>query len=93
MLMMSQALIASLPMTLSAPFHADLKRTKRVTTKTSSNAVHMAPLVANGREPGLLCSSLAGRRGQIMQLDVYDNPAGNYNVAIAGTRVQGNPCS
>jgi conjugal transfer ATP-binding protein TraC len=32
-LMMTQALIGALPMTLSAPFHADLKRMKRVTTK------------------------------------------------------------
>ena len=41
-MMMTQALIGSLPMTLSAPFHADLQRMKRVTTKTSANAVHLS---------------------------------------------------
>jgi hypothetical protein len=50
--MMTQALIGSLPMTLSAPFHADLKRMKRVTTKTSANAVHLAPLVAEWQGTG-----------------------------------------
>jgi len=88
-LMMSQALIGSLPMTLSGPFHADLKRMKRVTTKTSANGVHMAPLIAEWQGTGTPVLLLGGRRGQVMQLDVYDNPAGNYNVAIAGTSGSG----
>ncbi len=88
-MMMSQALVASLPMTLSGPFHQDLKRMKRVTTKTSANAVHLAPLVAEWQGTGTPVLLLGGRRGQVMQLDVYDNPAGNYNVAIAGTSGSG----
>ena len=88
-MMMTQALIGSLPMTLSIPFHRDLKRMKRVTTKTSANAVHLAPLIAEWQGTGTPVLLLGGRRGQVMQIDVYDNPAGNYNVAIAGTSGSG----
>ena len=88
-LMMAQGLIGSLPMTMSAPFHADLTRMKRVTTKTSANAVHLAPLIAEWQGTGTPVMLFGGRRGQLMQIDVYDNPAGNYNVAIAGTSGSG----
>ena len=88
-MMMTQALLGSLPMTLSAPFHADLQRMKRVTTKTSANAVHLAPLIAEWQGTGTPVLLLGGRRGQLMQIDVYDNPAGNFNVAIAGTSGSG----
>lgn len=88
-MMMTQALLGSLPMTLSAPFHADLQRMKRVTTKTSANAVHLAPLIAEWQGTGTPVLLMGGRRGQLMQIDVYDNPAGNFNVAIAGTSGSG----
>lgn len=88
-MMMTQALLGSLPMTLSAPFHGDLQRMKRVTTKTSANAVHLAPLIAEWQGTGTPVLLLGGRRGQLMQIDVYDNPAGNFNVAIAGTSGSG----
>ncbi|WP_295639355.1 type IV secretion system protein TraC [uncultured Methylibium sp.] len=79
-----QALIASLPMTLSPRFHGDLKKMRRVTRKTIGNAIHLAPLVAEWRGTKTPTLLFAGRRGQLMTLDLYDNNLGNYNAAIIG---------
>lgn len=82
--MQRQALIASLPMTLSPVFHADMRKMKRVTRKTVGNAIHLAPLVAEWRGTRTPTLLFGGRRGQLMTLDVYDNDLGNYNFAIIG---------
>ncbi|MBK6973194.1 MAG: type IV secretion system protein TraC [Sterolibacteriaceae bacterium] len=79
-----QALLASLPMTLSRPFHADLKKMRRVTRKTVSNAIHLAPLIAEWRGTSTPTLIFGGRRGQLMTLDLYDNDLGNYNFAVIG---------
>jgi conjugal transfer ATP-binding protein TraC len=79
-----QALLASLPMTLSPRFHADLQKMKRVTRKTCANAIHLAPLVAEWRGTPTPTLVFGGRRGQLMTLDLYDNQLGNYNFAIIG---------
>jgi conjugal transfer ATP-binding protein TraC len=82
--MQRQALLASLPMTLSRKFHGDLKKMRRVTRKTMGNAIHLAPLVAEWRGTRTPTLLFGARRGQLMQLDVYDNDLGNYNFAIIG---------
>jgi conjugal transfer ATP-binding protein TraC len=82
--MQRQALIASLPMTLSPVFHGDMRKMKRVTRKTVGNAIHLAPLVAEWRGTRTPTLLFGGRRGQLMTLDVYDNDLGNYNFAIIG---------
>jgi conjugal transfer ATP-binding protein TraC len=79
-----QALIASLPMTLSPKFHGDLRKMRRVTRKTMGNAIHLAPLVAEWRGTRTPTLLFGGRRGQLMTLDVYDNDLGNYNFSIIG---------
>jgi len=79
-----QALIASLPMTLSPIFHGDMKKMKRVTRKTVGNAIHLAPLIAEWRGTRTPTMVFAGRRGQLMTLDLYDNDLGNPTAAIIG---------
>ena len=79
-----QALIASLPMTMSPRFHGDLRKMRRVTRKTMGNAIHLAPLIAEWRGTRTPTMLFGGRRGQLMTLDVYDNDLGNYNFAIIG---------
>ncbi|WP_082568255.1 type IV secretion system protein TraC [Rhizobacter sp. Root1221] len=82
--MQRQALIASLPMTLSPVLHGDLKKMKRVTRKTVGNAIHLAPIVAEWRGTKTPTMLFAGRRGQLMTLDLYDNDLGNPTAAIIG---------
>ena len=79
-----QALLASLPMTLSETFHKDLAKMRRVTRKTMANAIHMAPLIAEWRGTRTPALVFGGRRGQLMTLDIFDNDLGNYNFAIIG---------
>jgi len=79
-----QALLASLPMTLSSRFHRDLAKMRRVSRKTAANAIHLAPLVAEWRGTRTPALVFGGRRGQLMTLDLFDNDLGNYNFAIIG---------
>ncbi|WP_230976264.1 type IV secretion system protein TraC [Pseudothauera nasutitermitis] len=79
-----QALLASLPMTLTERFHKDLAKMRRVTRKTVANAIHMAPLIAEWRGTRTPALVFGGRRGQLTTLDLFDNDLGNYNFAIIG---------
>ncbi len=85
----AQALLASLPLALTPSFYRDLKRLQRVTTKTSANAIHLAPLVAEWKGTATPICLLAGRRGEAMFLDVFDNDRGNANAVIAGASRSG----
>ena len=86
MFMQQQAMLSTMPMSLSTPFFKDLKSMSRITTKTTSNAAHMSPLVAEwkGTKNGVLV--FGARSGQLMKIDIFDNDkeGGNFNVAIAG---------
>jgi conjugal transfer ATP-binding protein TraC len=79
------ALLQVLPMTLSVPFVADLQRFKRLELRTSGNALHLAPLVAEARGTGTPTMLFVGRRGQLTTFDFYDNSEGGKNAAIVGS--------
>jgi conjugal transfer ATP-binding protein TraC len=79
-----QALLASLPMTLTPAFHRDLKKMRRVTRKSMANAIHLAPLIGEWRGTRTPTLVLAGRRGQLTTLDLFDNDLGNANAAVVG---------
>ena len=79
-----QALIASLPMTLSPRLHNDLRKMRRVSRKTDANAVHLAPLLAEWRGTRTPTVVMGARRGQIMGLDLFDNDLGNFNGGVVG---------
>ncbi|HXF47084.1 MAG TPA: type IV secretion system protein TraC [Burkholderiaceae bacterium] len=93
------ALLASMPMTLSSSMAADIRRARRDSTKTIWNTGHMCPVAAewqgtgprdgpNGTRlyPHLL---LVGRRGQVMNVDLFANRSGNYNAIVCGTSGSG----
>jgi conjugal transfer ATP-binding protein TraC len=63
---------------------ATSRKMRRVTRKTMSNAIHIAPLIAEWRGTRTPALVFGGRRGQLMTLDLFDNDLGNYNCAIIG---------
>jgi len=87
--MQTQGILSALPMSLSKGMWSDIKRMERFSTKTTGNAVHMAPILAEWKGTGTPTLQLYGRRGQIMHFDMFDNNEGNYNVAIAAASGSG----
>ena len=84
-----QSWLAVLPMMMTEGMFDDLKRLGRLRTMNALSAINIAPLL--GEWKGLARSSLflPGRRGQIAIWNPFDNPDGNYNVAIAATSGSG----
>lgn len=77
------ALLGCFPMTLSGSMYADYKLGGLVSTKTTTNAIHLAPMLAEWKGTGTPAIQLFGKRGQLMNLCLFDNSTGNYNFAIA----------
>lgn len=90
--MQLQGLLASLPMTGGPLLAADVKAAQRSTTKTTGNAANMLPIIADwkgspplaGREFPTPVINLVSRRGQILSVNPFANPNGNYNGAVIG---------
>lgn len=84
-----QGLLGSLPMSMTPSLTKDIKTAQRLTTKTVSNAVNMAPLLAEWHGVGRPVVPMWGRRGQAMGIDLFANTSGNYNAVICGTSGSG----
>lgn len=84
--MQAQAYLASLPLTLCKHFAGELWQMERMGTKTSQNAVHLAPLLGEWKGSGAPVVTFFGRRGQVVGLDFFSNKqqGGNFNIAITG---------
>ncbi|MBF2735046.1 MAG: type IV secretion system protein TraC [Betaproteobacteria bacterium AqS2] len=83
-----QGLLAALPLTLTPGSARDLRRLGMLALRTSHNASHGMPVIAEWKgtpSPALL---LVGRRGQLMQLDIFDSK-GNHNLVVAGSSGSG----
>jgi conjugal transfer ATP-binding protein TraC len=81
--------LAMFPMLMTEGLFDDFKLLGRLKTLSAFNAVTLAPLQGEWKgtkRPSLL---LPGRRGQIAFFNPFDNPEGNYNVAIAAASGRG----
>jgi conjugal transfer ATP-binding protein TraC len=85
----AQSLMLSLPATLTPSMQQDVATAKRDSSKTSVNAIHMSPLITEWTGLGDPILVLFGRRGQIMGLDLFANPSGNFNAAVVGVSGSG----
>lgn len=87
--MQVQAAVSSLPMALGPSLMGDIKATKRISTKTLDNAANMAPVLSEWAGVGRPVLTFMGRRGQVMGVNLFDNPSGNYNACVVGTSGSG----
>lgn len=81
--------LTALPMAIDKEVEKYLDSKKRWSTKTMTNAVCMSPVIGEWHGLGRPVIGLFGKRGQAMGIDLFANPAGNYNFAIIGASGSG----
>jgi conjugal transfer ATP-binding protein TraC len=84
-----QALFSSLPMGLTPAMANDIKKADRFSTKTTTNVIATAPIVADWLGYGDPVLPLVTRRGSVGCVDLFSNDEGNYNACVVGTSGSG----
>ena len=83
-----QGLMAALPLSLTPNFAQDLKSLGMLSMKTTFNAAHGMPVISEWKGTNQAAMLLLGRRGQLMNLDIFDSN-GNHNLVVAGASGSG----
>lgn len=76
-------LLSALPMGLSNDVVAMRDKIRRLKTVHTGVVPHLCPVVGDWKGVGRPVVLLASRSGQLMNLDVFSNPSGNYNICVA----------
>lgn len=92
-----QGLMVALPMTGGPLLAHDVKLAQRCSTKTSANAANTIPLLGDWKGTGNRSGkgertpvvTLVSRRGQLLFVDPFANPNGNYNGIVVGASGSG----
>jgi conjugal transfer ATP-binding protein TraC len=92
-----QGVFATLPMMAGPLLAKDIELAKRSSTKTCANAANTLPLVADwtgtppraGKSVPTSLLNFTSRRGQILSVDPFANPNGNYNGVVVGASGSG----
>lgn len=87
--MQTQALMSSLPMALSPVLLKDISNAQRLSTKRIEDAANLSPILGEWSGVGSPVLSFTGRNGQVIGVDLFSNPSGNYNFCVVGTSGSG----
>lgn len=77
------SLLTFLPMGFGRELLDLTEKLKRFRVMLSWNAINMAPIFGEPRGDDNPCLLMHGRRGQTLNINPYDNGAGNFNIACA----------
>jgi conjugal transfer ATP-binding protein TraC len=80
---MTQAFLSALPLYLNKQFAKELKKFGRTRTMLTWTAANLLPVLGEWKGHAKPVLQLIGRRGQIQWVNPYDNPQGNFNIAVA----------
>ena len=77
------AFLSALPLSSVEGLSREAQVLSRFRTMLTWSVVNTAPWIAEWKGTGTPLLLLAGRRGQLMEIDPFDNDQGNFNCAVA----------